>query len=342
MQDIFTMERKRIVPNMRPDDESRGPARRAGFSLFNSVEPRLVRLADKVVMPAEISRQHLIQLLALSCDCIYARDRAGRWLLANPACCELLGLEPGSILGRADLDRIIARRGDLRVAQALRLADEKAWQAKKLCLEQQRFVLEQGREISFDVVRLPVFDEQGRAVLILVVARATGGGSASGAGEEVAGCRCAELRQLLGRREEELDRQSDALDLILQRIEKIQKEFEGRMMDELRERITPLVNRLRPVLPPGEQVVLEQILAQLEVSRVHLPSRIRADQLGLTPREMELAEFVVQGLRNKEIAERLGISLRSVESHRYNLRRKLGLIHSRKNLRAFLLSVLSS
>lgn len=44
----------------------------------------------------------------------------------------------------------------------------------------------------------------------------------------------------------------------------------------------------------------------------------------LTPRETEVLTGVVQGLLNKEIAERLGVSLATVITHRKNLTEKLG------------------
>jgi len=46
---------------------------------------------------------------------------------------------------------------------------------------------------------------------------------------------------------------------------------------------------------------------------------------GLTVREREVLALVSAGLLNKEIAVRLGISVRTVEAHRDNLGRKLGM-----------------
>lgn len=47
--------------------------------------------------------------------------------------------------------------------------------------------------------------------------------------------------------------------------------------------------------------------------------------LGLTPREVELTELVASGLRNREIAERLGISEGTAKLHLYNVYKKLGV-----------------
>jgi two-component system response regulator NreC len=45
----------------------------------------------------------------------------------------------------------------------------------------------------------------------------------------------------------------------------------------------------------------------------------------LTPRERELMEYIVRGFTNRQIAEKLFISVRTVEGHRASLLNKLGL-----------------
>jgi DNA-binding NarL/FixJ family response regulator len=63
-----------------------------------------------------------------------------------------------------------------------------------------------------------------------------------------------------------------------------------------------------------------------EVLREELPEPAAAASLEqLTGREREVLVHIAQGLLNKEIAARLGISVRTVESHRDSLMRKLGL-----------------
>lgn len=51
----------------------------------------------------------------------------------------------------------------------------------------------------------------------------------------------------------------------------------------------------------------------------------------LTPRELEVLRLIAQGYTNRQIAETLSLSVRTVESHRANLTSKLGL-HSRLEL----------
>jgi two-component system response regulator NreC len=45
----------------------------------------------------------------------------------------------------------------------------------------------------------------------------------------------------------------------------------------------------------------------------------------LTPRERQVLVGIAEGLTNKEIAERLGVSVRTVETHREHIMQKLGI-----------------
>jgi DNA-binding CsgD family transcriptional regulator len=45
----------------------------------------------------------------------------------------------------------------------------------------------------------------------------------------------------------------------------------------------------------------------------------------LTPREREIIQLIAEGKATKEVAELLGISVKTAETHRTNLMRKLNL-----------------
>jgi len=45
----------------------------------------------------------------------------------------------------------------------------------------------------------------------------------------------------------------------------------------------------------------------------------------LTPRQKEVLQLLAEGLSMKEIAERLGVSIKTVEAHRANLMERLDI-----------------
>jgi len=60
---------------------------------------------------------------------------------------------------------------------------------------------------------------------------------------------------------------------------------------------------------------------------------------GLTSTEIDVANFIVQGKRTKEIADVLSVTPKAIEVHRNNLRRKFGLTNQKTGLRTHLLSL---
>jgi two-component system, NarL family, nitrate/nitrite response regulator NarL len=79
---------------------------------------------------------------------------------------------------------------------------------------------------------------------------------------------------------------------------------------------------------PAEEIV--EAIAAVMAGREHLSpglssaSPARAGD-GLTPREREVLSLIAEGLSSREIGERLGMGVRTVETHRTALRRKLDL-----------------
>ena len=59
----------------------------------------------------------------------------------------------------------------------------------------------------------------------------------------------------------------------------------------------------------------------------------------LTPKEIRIANLIKQGKTNKEIAEIMGLSVRTIEFHRTKIRSKFGLKNGKDNLQAHLLAL---
>lgn len=95
---------------------------------------------------------------------------------------------------------------------------------------------------------------------------------------------------------------------------------------------TDLVSAIRTVYEGGVFLYpsLAKSLVQDYLGRVR-ETDDRAALDGLTEREQEVLKLIADGLTNQEIAERLTISVKTVERHRANIMSKLNL-HSRTEL----------
>ena len=85
----------------------------------------------------------------------------------------------------------------------------------------------------------------------------------------------------------------------------------------------------------GRKYVSPQVLGKL-VEDFRARGRPRGQSLGspLTPREREVVKMIAEGQSVKEIAAGLGRSIKTIEAHKFNLMRKLG-IHNKAGLIAY-------
>lgn len=120
--------------------------------------------------------------------------------------------------------------------------------------------------------------------------------------------------------------------------------------DRVRIEETIYANVERLVLPYLEKLLMGNLTEKqrtlLEVAETNLKDivspflhSLAALKILLTPQEIEVANMVRGGRTSKEIAEVMGLSVSGVDFHRKNLRRKVGLTNSAKNLRSYLLSI---
>lgn len=84
-----------------------------------------------------------------------------------------------------------------------------------------------------------------------------------------------------------------------------------------------VIEGVRAVLR-GERY-LSNAMTQLLVNRAVQPRRSRSQHGELTPRELRVFDLIGRGLSTREIAERLVVSIHTIESHREHIRAKLNL-----------------
>jgi DNA-binding CsgD family transcriptional regulator len=137
-----------------------------------------------------------------------------------------------------------------------------------------------------------------------------------------------------------LEEVNTALKVLLNQREKDKAELESKVLKNINVLISPYVAKLKnKKLKSGEKALIDIIDTNLQDIVSPLLQRLANTKIILTPQEIQVATLVKEGKSTKEIADILTVSETTVSFHRKNLRKKLGLGHTRKNLRAHLLSL---
>ncbi len=283
-----------------------------------------------------------LALINLSPDIICFKDGEGRWLLANTSCLRLFGLECVEYTGKKAAELAGENNFYRSALLAWEVVDERAWQKKELDFSEEVFSVSNGEKKFFELTRMPLYHSDGHRWRLIILGRdVTSARQAEIALRAESRC-CQRLHEEIQEKNELINKIKTTIDVLLERNEAVQKGMEQRIATNLRERILPYLELLRSKLSEKDHYCLDIIATHIDTIGSSFIQDLKSPALNLTPREIQLADLVMQGRTNKEIADLLNISVRSVESYRYSLRKKLGLRNKKVNLRTYLLSSFSS
>jgi PAS domain S-box-containing protein len=139
---------------------------------------------------------------------------------------------------------------------------------------------------------------------------------------------------------EQLEEVNTALRVLLKRREEDKSELEEKVLSNVKDLVSPYVEKLQKTSLDANQLSYLSIL-ESNLTDVISPfsRRLSSKYLGLTPTEIQVANLIKHGKTTKEIAEFMNSSGKTIEFHRDNVRKKLGLRNKKVNLRTQLLSM---
>jgi PAS domain S-box-containing protein len=138
----------------------------------------------------------------------------------------------------------------------------------------------------------------------------------------------------------ELENTNTALRVLLKQVNENKTEMESKVLDNFSRLVNPYLDLLEENLAhTPQQEYIKVIQENIKKITSSFSLNLSSSYLGLSPREIQVADLVRQGRANKEAARILNISINAVEFHRNNLRKKLGLQNKKINLRTYLLSM---
>lgn len=161
-----------------------------------------------------------------------------------------------------------------------------------------------------------------------------------------------ELRADLRDQKAEVEKMNIALTRVIKAVEEDRREMRQALTSQVRQQMLPALDRIARAeaadVREGYRAVIEERLADLAGGA--FVGQTGAGQAGggqagvgqdtalyrLSPREMEVCQLIQLGRTGAEIAGLLNLSFETIQTHRKNIRKKLGLRGTRTSLHAYL------
>ncbi len=138
----------------------------------------------------------------------------------------------------------------------------------------------------------------------------------------------------------ELEEINTTLNVLLTRMKQESLAFRTRMSSNLQQLVWPYLEKLqRSQLNHRQRHLIDILKSNLTEFADPFSQQLSSRHFGLTPMEIQVADLIRQGHKSKDIGEVLGLSYKTVQSHREKIRKKLGISNMKINLRAHLLSM---
>ncbi len=148
------------------------------------------------------------------------------------------------------------------------------------------------------------------------------------------------LERVVKERTSSLEEANTALRVMLKTGDQLKAEVQEKVLFNVKRFALPYIDELKnSVMDERQKSYLDMLEKSLNNITAPFLKGVSAQSLNLTPTEMTVTNLIKEGKTSKEIAEMLNMSLRTVETHRYNIRSKLGLKNTTVNLGTYIASL---
>lgn len=146
-------------------------------------------------------------------------------------------------------------------------------------------------------------------------------------------------KELIGK-SENLAELNTALKVLLKQREDDKRELETTLLSNVKELVLPYIEKIRQSgMDKRHMVYVDLLESNLENILSPFSRMLSAKYMHLTPKEIQVANFIKDGKSSKDIAGLLNVSSSAVDVYRYRIRSKLGLNNKKVNLRSYLTSI---
>ncbi len=123
---------------------------------------------------------------------------------------------------------------------------------------------------------------------------------------------------------------------VLSQIENEKKEIQDQIQANVNKVLLPMLINLQNHLSKEGQEYLQLFKKNLQDITSPFVNKLDVLYSKLTPREIEVCNMIKNGMPSKDIATTLRVSIETIHKTRYNIRKKLNILHEDVNLTSFL------
>jgi len=146
-----------------------------------------------------------------------------------------------------------------------------------------------------------------------------------------------ELKEDLQDQKDEVKEKEIALRQVIKSVEEDRKEMQKQLTSQVKKQMLPALERITtsntPEIREGYKNLIEDQLVDLANDS---SGEFDSELLRLSPREMEVCQLIQLGRSGKEIAHLLNMAFETVQTHRKNIRKKVGLRGRKASLYTYL------
>jgi PAS domain S-box-containing protein len=286
-------------------------------------------------------------ILEHSGDAIFLADFNTRIVTVNNAGLRLLGYETAEvIIGKSLLD-FAPFRGSFSCTTGETITFDEAWGKKQIADTKELyargvvncemyFVRADGLAVPMDVTLSLLKDKSGNPRGTITVCRDITAHKRTLRELQQAHD---ELERKVQERTISLEETNIAMKVLLETRNEDRADMGRRLLSHINNLVLPYLDRLRGSgLPEPQSTHLE--IAETNLREISAPFTEHAGvrMKSLTPSEIQVANLVRQGKTSKDIAALLHLSAETIDTHRKNIRKKLGIRRKKTNLRTILAS----
>jgi PAS domain S-box-containing protein len=286
----------------------------------------------------EESEQRYRLLVESTPDWVWICDKEGNHTFSNKAIKQLLGYEVQEMLG-IQAFRLIHPDDRERVQKWFQNAikQKRGWKGTVIRWQHK------DKSIRFlETIAEPIFDNNGNLTGFTGIDRDITARKRSEAALQKAHYELKKRTKDLEIKRKSLEDINTAMRVLLKKREADKSKIEKYVLANVKKLIEPYFEKIKKTeLDIQQRSLLSIVESNLNEIISSFTHEVSLKYFSLTPTEIQIAKQIRNGETTKKISELMNVSPRTVETHRKNIRRKIGMEGKKENLRSHLLSIVN-